>query len=106
MRKIGPQYSSTQEKQAQVVQLIKRFDIKPEMKTRVNLDIPGLRKKKKPFSKTPANRKLFESFSSFERNGMLNVGLSRNWVRLVFPAVPMFMFVYCFEPVIYGTIDI
>ena len=106
LRKIGPQYSSGWEKQAQVVQMIKRFEIKPELKTRVNLEIPGLRKKKKPFTKTPANKRLWQSWSSFERNGMLNVGLSRNWVRIIFPAVPMFFFIYCFEPVIYGTIDI
>ena len=106
LRKIGPAYSSTAEKQAQLVQMIKRFDIKPEMKTSVNLEIPGLRKKKTPFSKTPVNKRYWQSWSSLERNGMLNVGLSRNWVRLIFPAVPMFFAVYCMEPVIYGTIDI
>ncbi len=35
---------------------------------------------------------------------MLNVGLSRNWTRLVFPMVPMFFFFYILQPAIHGTI--
>ena len=106
LKKIGPTFSQTGEKQAQIVQMIKRFEIKPEMKTTINMDIQGLRKKKRPFSKGPASKRLWQTWSSLERNGMLNVGLSRNWVRLVFPAIPMFFFIYCCQPFIYGNIDI
>ena len=74
--------------------MIKRFEVKTEMRTRVNMEIPGLRKKKTPFSTTPNNKRLWETFSSFERNGMINVGLSRNFVRLIFPTVPLFFMVY------------
>ena len=70
------------------------------------MDIQGLRKRKVPFSKDLASKTLWQSWSSFERNGFLNVGLSRNWVRIMFPFVPMFLFVYTFQPVIYGTIDV
>ena len=106
LRQIGPNYSQTDEKQRQVVQMIKRMEIKPELRTRVNLDIPGLRKKKTPFSATPNNRRLWDSWSSFERNGMINVGLSRNWVRLIFPTVPVFFFIYMMSPVIHGNVNI
>ena len=106
LRQIGPNYSQTDEKQRQVVQMIKRMEIKPEMRTRVNLDIPGLRKKKTPFSATPNNKRLWDAFSSFERNGMINVGLSRNIVRLLFPTVPVFFFIYMMQPIIHGTVNI
>ena len=105
LRQIGPNYSQTDEKQRQLVQMIKRMEIKPELRTRVNLDIPGLRKKKTPFSSTPNNRRLWEAFGSFERNGMINVGLSRNWVRLIFPSVPVFFFIYMMSPVIHGNVN-
>jgi len=85
--------------------MIKRYEVKTEMRTRVNLDIPGLRKKKTPFSATPNNRRLWETFSSFERNGIINVGLSRNFVRFIFPAVPLFLIVYMIQPVVHGNIN-
>ena len=106
LKKIGPTYSTTAEKQAQIVQMIKRFEIKPELKCRVNMEIPGLRKKKVAFSTKPNNRSLWQTFSSFERNGMINIGLSRNWPRLIFPMVPMFFFAYMLQPVIHGTVYI
>ena len=102
LKKIGPGYSTTAEKQAQVVQMIKRNELKPELKCRVNMDIQGLHKKSTPFSRKPANKLLWAPFASFERNGFLNVGLSRNWVRLVFPAVPIFFFIYMLQPVLHG----
>ena len=105
LRQYGPNFSVTDEKQRQVVAMIKRFEVKPELRTRVNLEIPGLRKKKTAFAATPNNKYLWEKWSSFERNGMLNIGLSRNWVRLVFPAVPMFFFIYMWQPVLHGTVN-
>ena len=104
LRKIGPNFSATDEKQRQVVQMIKRYEIKTEIRSRVNMEIPGLRKKKTPFSTTPNNKRLWESLSSFERNGILNVGLSRNFVRFIFPTIPAFFFVYMCSPVIHGHI--
>ncbi len=85
--------------------MIKRYEVKTELRTRVNLEIPGLRKKKTPFSTTPNNKRLWDAWSSFERNGMINQGLSRNFVRLVFPAVPIFFMVYMISPVIHGHIN-
>jgi len=105
LRKYGPNYSVVDEKQRQVVQMIKRFEVKTELRTRVNLDIPGLRKKKTPFAATPNNKRLWDAWGSFERNGMINQGLSRNFVRIVFPAVPVFLFVYMVSPVIHGVVN-
>lgn len=86
--------------------MIKRYEIKPELKCHINMNIPGLRKKKVAFSTKPNNKAWWQTWSSVERNGFLNVGLSRNWVRLAFPCVPMFFFFYMLQPVIHGTIYI
>ena len=86
--------------------MIKRYEVQPQLKVRINQDIPGLRKKKTAFSPKPANSRWWAPFSSYERNGILNIGLSRNWVRLCFPIVPMFLFTYMWMPVIHGTIYI
>ena len=105
LTKYGPQYSLKDLKQRQIVGMIKRFEVKTELRTRVNQEIAGLRKKKTPFSVMPNNRTLWDSFSTFERNGMINVGISRNWARLVWPTVPVFLFVYLAFPMIQGHVD-
>ena len=70
------------------------------------MEIPGLRKKRTPFSASPSNQRWWAPFMSYERNGILNIGLSRNWVRLAFPLLPLFFFVYMWEPILHGTIYI
>ena len=70
---------------------------------RINQDIPGLRKKKVAFMRKPNNRGYWKSFSSYERNGIKNLNLSRNWTRLVFPLIPMFFFVYFMQPIVHGV---
>jgi len=92
-------------KQRQIVEMIKRYEVKTELRARLNMDISGLRKKKAPFSAKPNNRGLWQAYSSFERNGMINVGLSANWVRLVMPTVPVFLAVYICYPMIRGHVD-
>ena len=104
LKKIGPTYSNTAEKQNQIVQMIKRFEVEPQLKCDINMDIQGLRKKKVAFRAKPNNRRWMHSWGSFERNGMLNVGLSRNFVRLMFPTVPLFLFAYSLQPAIHGTV--
>ena len=103
LKKIGPKWSTINEKQNQVVEMLKRGELKPEMKCRVNMDIQGLRKKSTPFAKKPNNKALWETWASFERNGMLNIGLSRNWVRLMFPFVPAFLMMYIGMPYMHGA---
>ena len=104
--KIGPAFSAIDDKQQQVVDMVKRFEVEPQMKIRINQDIPGLRKKKVAFSVKPANQRWWAPFISYERNGFLNVALSRNWTRIAFPFVPLFFFFYMWQPLIHGTIYI
>jgi hypothetical protein len=86
--------------------MLKRGEVQAVLKTTINTDIQGLRKKRAPFIRKPNNKAWYASYASFERNGMLNIGLSRNWVRLAFPAVPMFFFFYIGQPIIHGTVYI
>ena len=84
--------------------MIKRYEVAPQLKIKINQDIPGLRKKKKAFGVKPSNTRWWAPFASYERNGYLNIGLSRNWVRISFPALAIIFMVYMWEPVIYGNI--
>ena len=84
--------------------MIKRYDVAPQLKVKINQDIPGLRKKKRAFSVKPTNTRWWSPFSSYERNGYLNIGLSRNWVRIAFPCVPLFFIMYMWQPLVHGTI--
>ena len=86
--------------------MIKRFEVKPELKANVNMEIPGLRKKKVAFSQKPANKRYWQPFGSLERNGMVNLFPSRNWPRFVWPMVPLFFFTYMLQPVIHGNVYI
>ena len=92
--KLGPAFSAIDDKQNQVVEMIKRYEIEPQLKVRINMDIAGLRKKKTPFGLKPANQRWWAPFISYERNGYMNVALSRNWTRLAFPLIPLFFFMY------------
>ena len=76
------------------------------MKIRLNLEIPGLRRKKVAFSPKPSNSRYWAPFTSFERNGVLNIGLSRNWTRIAFPILPVIFFIYMWNPLIHGNIYI
>ena len=104
LAKIGAHYSTKDEKQLQMVQMIKRYEVKPELVCHINQNIQGLRKKRIAFSKKPTSHNWWNSFSTLERNGQMNVGLSRNWVRLFFPFMPMFLFFYIAQPIIHGNI--
>ena len=39
LKKIGAQYSTLEEKQQQMVQMIKRYEIKPQLECHINKDI-------------------------------------------------------------------
>ena len=106
LKKIGAQYSSIDEKQQQIVQLIKRQEVTAHLECKINKDIQGLRKKRVPFGLKPSNQRYWSPYSTLERNGMINVGITKNFVRLMFPFVPMFFFFYIAQPIIHGNIYI
>ena len=90
-----------------MVQMIKRYEIRPQLECHINKDIQGLRKKKIAFGAKPVSRtRWWNPYSSYERNGHINVGLSRNFSRLMFPFVPLFLMFYICQPLIHGNIYI
>uniref|UniRef100_A0A7S3J2B5 Uncharacterized protein n=1 Tax=Euplotes harpa TaxID=151035 RepID=A0A7S3J2B5_9SPIT len=72
----------------------------------INPNIPGLRKKNVPFSRKPSSHRWFRPFHSFERNGVMNWGLTANWARIVYPLAFMFLCAYTMQPVMHGNIYI
>ena len=104
--KIAPQHSTVHEKQAEIVKLVKKFEVRPTLHWNVNQNIPGLRKKRMPFARKPSSHRWYRKFHSFERNGVMNWMVSANWTRLVFPMVFLFYCMYCFQPVMHGSVYI
>ncbi len=102
--KLGPYHSALNERQMQLVKLIKSGDVNLELKTAINQDIPGLRKKRIPFSVTPSTQRWVKPFTSIERNGVVNWGLARNWARFAFPILPLFWMFYIMQPTLHGTV--
>ena len=104
--KIAPMHNSLHEKQKEVVKLIKNFEIEPVLHCNINQNIPGLRRKNSPFIRKPASHRWYRRWHSYERNGVMNWGVSMNWTRLVFPIVFVFYCTYMFQPVLHGSIYI
>lgn len=106
LQKIGHEHSNLDEKQQQMVQMIKRMEVHAQINCHVNQNIEGLRKKRVPFSAKPSTLRWWDPFHSFERNGLINFWLAKNWIRLVFPIVPAFFFMYICQPILHGTVYI
>eukprot|EP00355_Strombidium_rassoulzadegani_P000557 CAMPEP_0168612772 /NCGR_PEP_ID=MMETSP0449_2-20121227/3095_1 /TAXON_ID=1082188 /ORGANISM="Strombidium rassoulzadegani, Strain ras09" /LENGTH=151 /DNA_ID=CAMNT_0008653359 /DNA_START=3 /DNA_END=459 /DNA_ORIENTATION=- len=73
LKKIGAEFSSIDEKQRQIVQMIKRQEVKTRMIVNVNPDIPGLRRR---LGNRPTTYRMIHPFSTQERNGVLNVAIT------------------------------
>ena len=99
----GPEFSELDQKRAQMVKMIKSHQIKYEPQIMINQNIPGLRKKKTPFVEAPSSFRWWQSLGSMTRDGQVNMGLSRNWVRFMFPIMPAFFMIYMMNPVIHGV---
>ena len=105
LKRIGPMYSSLDEKQKQITQMISRQEIRPTLNCSINQNIPGLRKKAVPFLTKPSTvARAWHPWATYERNGAINIGITRNYSRLVFPGVAIFLIYYVGGNINYGTI--
>ena len=102
LQKIGPKFSHVDEKRAKVIQLVKSGEIQAQEQWNINKNIPGLRRKRVAFQPEPSSFRWWQALGSFERNGVVNIGLSRNFVRFMYPIVPAFFYIYIMQPVIHG----
>ena len=94
LKAIAPAHSTIDEKQQQIVQMIKRYEVKPQLECLINQDIQGLRKKRIAFGAKPASHKWWAPFIGYERNGQMNWGISRNYTRVFFPFTAYFLMIY------------
>lgn len=101
LRKIGPRYSAIDDKRERVLRLLRNGQIKLEKPSPVKMNIQGLRLRgSRP---RPVTNRWFRPFFSYERNGILNWGVSMNYARFLFPIPPMFYLVYCLLPAMHGV---
>ena len=70
-------------------------------KPEVRLNIQGLRPRGR---RIPVTGRWWRPFFSFERNGILNWGVSMNYARFLFPIPPMFYLVYTLLPAMHGVV--
>ncbi len=102
LRKIGPRYSSIDDQRERMIRLLRNGQVKIMRSPPVNPNIPGLRLRGK---KVPVTGRWWRPFFSYERNGILNWGVSMNYARVLFPIPPMFYILYCLLPAMYGVTD-
>jgi hypothetical protein len=93
--KIGPVYSEKDEKQRIVAQEILDFKLRPEMRLKINMNIPGLDKKKTITNANPETMRLTGRLSSKGRAGWLYVNLMTNHFR--FAPLALYIMFYYFQ---------
>lgn len=89
LEKIGPIYSTKDEKQRIIAQKILDLKIRPVLKIKVNSDIPGLDKKKVLGFRNTSYYRLFSPLSSYGKTGVRYIGHQANVSRFL---VPLFVF--------------
>lgn len=101
LRKIGPRYSAIDDKRERILRLLRNGQVKIERPPPVKMNIQGLRLRgSRP---RPVTNRWFRPFFSYERNGILNWGVSMNYARALFPIPPMFYLLYCLYPAMTGV---
>ena len=91
--KIGAVYSTKDEKQRALAEEILNFRVKPELKLKINMNIPGLEKKKQISPLNPSTRRFFNPLSSKGRDGWIFIWTIPNITRFLPPAL-CFAFLY------------
>jgi hypothetical protein len=98
--KIGPVYSTKDEKQRAIAEEILNFRIKPELKLKINMNIPGLNKKVSITPTNPATRRVFNTLSSKGRDGWLYIWTMHNITRFLPPTICLAFLFYCGETLV------
>jgi hypothetical protein len=83
--KIGPVYSSKDEKQRVIAEEVLAYRIRPELKLKLNLNIPGLERKKQISPRNPETYRFFARMSSKGKEGWYYLWLMPNISRFLVP---------------------
>ncbi len=93
--KIGPVFSTQDEKQRIVAEEIMNFKIKPELQLKINMSIPGLDKKNTISPFNPETRRVFSRLSSRGREGWIFIWTMPNIARFFAPFICVSFYYYC-----------
>jgi hypothetical protein len=100
--KIGPVYSTQDEKQRFIAEEIINYRIRPEMKIKINMNIPGLQKKKKISAINPETRRIFAKLSSKGKQGWVYIWLYSNVARFITPLMCVLFYYYCGHTLVFA----
>lgn len=92
--KIGPIYSSTDEKQRLIAEQILAGKIKPELKLKINMNIPGLEKKRVITPRNVETYRLAARMGAYGKDGWYYVMTSANASRFILPAMTILFYYY------------
>ncbi len=83
--KIGPVYSEKDEQQRVIAEEILNYRIRPELKLKINLNIPGLERKKTITPINPSTHRFISRLSSKGKEGWYYLWIMPNGWRFLIP---------------------
>lgn len=92
--RIGPVYSTKDEKQRLIAEEILAGRIKPELKLKINLNIPGLVKKKALTTRNAETFRLAARIGAYGKDGWFYIMTSSNVSRFLMPAMTFIFYFY------------
>jgi hypothetical protein len=99
LRKIGAIYSEKDEKQRIIAEEILNLKLKPQLKIGINMNIPGLTKKKTISPHNPTTRKAIFHMAGYGRAGWVYVNTMPNAIRFWAPFLMVLYYYYAVMPI-------
>ena len=95
--KVGPIYSTIDEKQRLIAEEIIEQRIKPELKLKLNLNILGLDRKRKITSLNPETRRFTARLSHFGKEGWTYIFIMPNSIKFFYPLMGAMAVFYVYQ---------
>lgn len=95
--KIGPVYSTADEKQRVISEEILEQRIKPELKLKINLNIPGLERKKFISGRNPETFRFVQRMSHIGKEGWTYIWTMPNCIRFFYPMCGFMGVIYVYQ---------
>ena len=109
LAKIGPVFSTKDEKQRILADEILNLKFKPELKLKLNMNIPGLDRKKQISTRNPSTFRYFAPFSTRGKEGWVYIWTMPNIVRFWTPFISVLLLYYSgvsFTTQVYNNRDV
>jgi|LauGreDrversion4_2_1035121.scaffolds.fasta_scaffold1239491_1 hypothetical protein len=95
--KIGPIYSSIDEKQRLISEEILEQRLRPELKLKINMNIPGLERKKAITAKNVETYRFTHRLSHYGKEGWKYIFTSPNSVKFFYPFCGLMFYYYSYS---------